>query len=174
MSGRRRWPENGVVQHGTGALIVLLGQCPEISAPQPRPSAVNSTPHLSKGHQCSPVGNGNLNLKCDVFFQTGATSSYPENKIWSDNFWALPCCRSGSGTGGSPGPCAPAAPSPRRSRRPYSPFPPPRSPHPGAYQRRPGQPNGPSGTSSDRTLSRLRPVARRAAMSLQLSRDRAR
>ena len=35
------------------------------------------------------------------------------------------CCRSGSGTGGSPGPCAPAAPSPRRSRRPYSPSPPP-------------------------------------------------
>ena len=51
---------------------------------------MNSTPHLSKGHQCFPAGNGNLNLKRDVFFQTGAPSSYPENKIWSNNFWALP------------------------------------------------------------------------------------
>src|SRR4051812_6677694 len=70
--------------------MLALRQCPEISAPQPRPSAVNSTSHLSKGPRCFPVGSGNLNLKRDVFFQTGATSSYPENKIWSDNFWALP------------------------------------------------------------------------------------
>ena len=51
---------------------------------------MNSTPHLSKGHQCFPVGNGNLNLTRDIFFQTGPASSYPENKIWSDNFWGLP------------------------------------------------------------------------------------
>src|SRR3982750_2063142 len=44
---------------------------------------------MQQGDPCN-TANGDLNLKRDVFFQTGATSSYPENKIWSDNFWALP------------------------------------------------------------------------------------